>query len=153
MCKLHGHVPIKCFIVNNWDHFTNVKHAQILEFLKSVCLLFYVLETSMVISGRVLTSDSAHSWWLYRAAALGHQAAGTVTCYPTQSHYPTTEQTSPCPMLIMPSAGLGSDKYQFKGFWFDSTRFRTFRPQTRSWYLQNGRQALYSFGLPTGPVC
>ena len=29
-------------------------------------------------------------------------------CYPTQSHYPDTESISPCPILIMPSAGLGS---------------------------------------------
>ena len=31
----------------------------------------------------------------------------------TQSYYPDTEPTSPCPILIVPSAWLGSDKYQF----------------------------------------
>ena len=38
-----------------------------------------------------------------------------------QSDYPDTELTSPCPMLIMPSAWLGSDKYQFciSFVWFD----------------------------------
>ena len=36
-------------------------------------------------------------------------ATGTVTCYPTQSHYPDTEPTSHCPILIMPSARLGRD--------------------------------------------
>ena len=33
-----------------------------------------------------------------------------MTCYPTQSHYPDTEPTSPRPILIMLSARLGSDK-------------------------------------------
>ena len=33
--------------------------------------------------------------------------------YPTQSHYPDTELTSPCPILLMPTTKLGSDKYQF----------------------------------------
>ena len=36
-----------------------------------------------------------------------------MTWYPTRSHYPDTEPTSPCPILIMPSTWLGSDKYQF----------------------------------------
>ena len=51
----------------------------------SICLLlFYVLATSNVISEGVPTSDSARSGRLWRAALLGHQAAGTITCYPTQ---------------------------------------------------------------------
>ena len=33
-----------------------------------------------------------------------------MTCYPTHLHYPDTEQTRPCPILIMPNAKLGSDK-------------------------------------------
>ena len=45
-------------------------------------LLFYVLATSKVISGWVPPCDNAHSWQLYSAASLGHQAAGTITCYP-----------------------------------------------------------------------
>ena len=36
-----------------------------------LCLLFYVLSTSKVISGWVQTCDNAHSWWLYSAASLG----------------------------------------------------------------------------------
>ena len=36
-----------------------------------------------------------------------------MTWYPTQSHYPDTRPASPCPILIMPSTWLGSDKYQF----------------------------------------
>ena len=34
-----------------------------------VCLLFYILATSEVISGRALTCDSAHSWQLYSAVS------------------------------------------------------------------------------------
>ena len=40
-------------------------------------LLFYILATSGVISGRVLTCDSVHSWHLYSAAPLGNQAIST----------------------------------------------------------------------------
>ena len=55
---------------------------------------------------------SAHSWWLYSAAPLRNQAAITMAQFPTESHYPVTEPTSPCPILIMPSTKLGSNKYQ-----------------------------------------
>ena len=55
--------------------------------------------------------DSAHSWYIYSAALLEPQAAGTMTCYPSQSHYPDSEPVSSCPILIMPSARLGNDKY------------------------------------------
>ena len=37
-------------------------------------------------------------------------ATGSITCYPTQSHYPAMEWTSPCPILIMPSTRLASNK-------------------------------------------
>ena len=50
---------------------------------------------------------------LYYAASLWDQAAGTITRYPTQWHYPDIMLTSPCPILLMPSARLDSDKYQF----------------------------------------
>ena len=36
----------------------------------------------------------------------------TMTCYPTPSHYPDTEPPSPCPILILLSARLWSDKHQ-----------------------------------------
>ena len=51
--------------------------------LMDVCLLSYVLATSKVISGRVSTCDSVHSWQLYSAAWLGDQATSTMTWYPT----------------------------------------------------------------------
>ena len=44
-----------------------------------------------------------------------------MTCYLTWAHYTDTEPSSPCPLLIMLSAGLGSDKYQSESHWFDST--------------------------------
>ena len=49
----------------------------------------------------------------------------TMTWYPTRSHYPDNEPTSPCPILIMLSAWLQSDKFQFSSHWFDSTTVRT----------------------------
>ena len=49
------------------------------------CLLIYILATSKVILGRVLTCNSAHSWHLFSDASLRQQAAGTMT---TQSYYP-----------------------------------------------------------------
>ena len=42
-----------------------------------------------------------------------NQAISTITWYPTQPHYPDTELTSPCPILIIPGTWLGSNKYQF----------------------------------------
>ena len=94
----------------------------------AVCLLvIYVLTTCMVISRWVPTSATifkmlicmvptckgAHSWWLYNATQLGDQAVGTMTQYPTQSHYPDTELSSSCPILVMPNARLGSNTCQF----------------------------------------
>ena len=80
----------------------------------------YILAISKVILGWVFTCDSVHSWQLYSAVPLGDQVAST---WPNTilSHYPDTEPTSPCPILIMPSAWLGSDKYQFLSHWSDST--------------------------------
>ena len=52
------------------------------------CLLeLYVLATSKVISGWVLTCDSAHSWWLYSAAPLGDWIICTMSEYPIWSDY------------------------------------------------------------------
>ena len=39
------------------------------------------------------TCDSAHSWSVNSTATLEDQAAGTMTWYPTQSHYHYTEPT------------------------------------------------------------
>ena len=112
-----------------------------------VLLLFYVLATSRIISGWALTCYSAHLWGLYSAASLGNQA--TSTCYPTQSHFPDTEPTSPCPTLIMPTARLGSDTYKFVKslVWLDQALDSNPR-SSDSLISQNWRRALYSFGHP-----
>ena len=49
--------------------------------------------------------------------------------YPTQSHYPNTEPTHPWPIVMMPSAWLGNDKYRFLSHWFDSTKAQTSKIQ------------------------
>ena len=54
-------------------------------------LEFYILATSKVISGLVPICHRVHSWLLCNAAQLGNQITGTMTRYPTQSHYPDTE--------------------------------------------------------------
>ena len=80
-------------------------------------LLFYILATYKVISGRLPTCDSAHSWWVCSGAPLENQAVSTMT-WPDLTwrdipHNPDTELSSPCPMLIMLNTWLGSNKYQF----------------------------------------
>ena len=87
---------------------------------------FYVLATFMVP-----TCDNAHSWQLFSAALLGEWATSTMTLYHTKSYYLDTEPTSPCPILIMPSTWLGSDKYQFLSHWLDSTRVWTYGFESR----------------------
>ena len=48
-----------------------------------------------------------------------------MNCYPTQSNYPGTEPSSPCPILIMPSTRLGSYTYQFYNHQIISPRFQS----------------------------
>ena len=50
------------------------------------------------------------------------QAAGTMTQYPTQSQYPDTEQTSPCPILV---SGYIVTSITFVNHLFDSARVGT----------------------------
>ena len=66
------------------------------------CWGFYVLETSMVRT--VPTSDSTHSRQLYSATPLEDHTAGTMTRYHTQLHYPDTELTRSCHILVKPNA-------------------------------------------------
>ena len=81
------------------------------------------------MGGLLPTCDSGHSWQLFSAASVEHQAASTMTGYPTQLFFPDRERISPCPILIMPNDMLGSDKYQFLNHWLDSIRAR-FKPVT-----------------------
>ena len=116
MCKVCHSTPVNCIVCNvtSWPG------------CMWICsLLFYFLPTSKVISGWVLTCNSARSSCLYSAAPLGEQAVSTMTWYPTQSYYPDTEPTSPCFILIMPSAWLWSDKYNTFSHWFDFTMVQT----------------------------
>ena len=74
-------------------------------------LLFYVLSNySKVILGRVPSCDSAHTYKLYSAAPLGNQTASTMTCNPTESHYPDTEPPRP-----FPYSNNAEHHRQFKG--------------------------------------
>ena len=71
-----------------------------------VCFDLYILATSKAISGQVSTCYSAHSWTIYSAPQLEYQARGTMT----RSDYLDTELTYPCPIVLILSARLGSDK-------------------------------------------
>ena len=44
---------------------------------------------------------------------MGYLAAGTLTQFPTQSHYPDPEQISPCPFLLMFRTMLESNTCEF----------------------------------------
>ena len=118
--------------VNHIAKCLNIWHYACLVWL----LEFYVLVKSKVIAGWAPICDSMHSWRLYSTVPLGDLDVSTMTWYSTQSHNPDTEPTSPCPILIVPSARLGSDKYNFLSHWFDSTRARTCEvqiPRSHNW--------------------
>ena len=89
------------------------------------CFLFYILATSKVISGRVQTYDSVHSWQLYSAASLGHQAASTMTCYPTVTSWHWANK-----FLLYPNNAecqARKRRVSILKFCFDPTRFKTHR--------------------------
>ena len=84
------------------------------------CLLsFCVLATFKDI--RICDNVQYHV--TYSASRLWCQTTSTMTAYPTQPHYPDTELTSTCPILMMLSTWLGSDKSKSLSHWFHSTRF------------------------------
>ena len=61
--------------------------------LPQICLLrFFILVASKVISVYAPTCCSMDSGQLYSAAPLGEHTAFTTTQFPTQSHYPNTDQ-------------------------------------------------------------
>ena len=91
---------------------------------------FTVLRQAQWGVGSVLTCDSAHSWCLYSAALLwGIRPSHSVIL----SWHCTNKS---CPILIMQSTRLGSDKYQFKTLWFDSIRVRTHEVWIRTWEVR-----------------
>ena len=88
---------------------------------------FYILATSKVISGWVLTVVAVHTHGDLVTAPLGDQATSTMTWYLTQSHYPDIVPTSACPILLIMSAWLEGDMHWFLRQWFDSTRVQISR--------------------------
>ena len=54
-----------------------------------------------------------HECRYYSAPRLEDEAVSKMTQYLTQSHFPDFELASPCPILLMPSAKLGHEKYKF----------------------------------------
>ena len=73
-----------------------------------------------------------------------------MTQYHTQSNYPDIEPTSPCPILILWSAWLGSDKYQCLSHWFDSTEVRSHDFIDLKHMLLFSGQPLQLFRIGTG---
>ena len=108
-----------------WCQFDGATVCYIRPFYLGWLLEFYVLGTCKVISGWIPSCDSAQPWWPYSPAPLWDQASSTMTQCSTQSHYPDPEPTSPCPILIISSTWLGSDRYQFLSHQFDSARNQT----------------------------
>ena len=87
-------------------------------------LLFYIRTRSKVISRRAQTCDGVHACRVCSTATLGNLASSTMILYPTQSHYPETELTSSCPITIILSTWLESDKYHLLSHCLDSTKVR-----------------------------
>ena len=98
--------PIIC-ISCKWRHSTTA--CSFLGWLLEFC----VIATSKVISGWASACDTVRSWRCYRAFPLVNQATSIMTVYLSQSRYPDTELTSPCPILFILSTRLESDKHQF----------------------------------------
>ena len=104
------------------------------------CLkLLYVQATSKVISGWVPTCNNAHSWWLYSTVPLGNQTINTMTLYQTELHYPDTDTTSPCPILLLLNTWLEATCINSLSHWLDATR-------VQSHNLQHMTPVLYQFG-------
>ena len=74
---------------------------------------FCILTTNKLKRGLIAICDSMHSWYFYSAAQPGEHATSNMIWYATQPHFPNTDPTSPCHIVIMPYASLGSDKYIF----------------------------------------
>ena len=116
----------------------------------SLLLEFYILATSKVISGRVLTCDSAYWCWLYSAAPLGYQATGIMVQCPTQSHYPDHQATNHFHILML-NAWLVSDKNTSRSsHWFDLTWIQTYELEShdmRKWEAAGWTHSAISSGL------
>ena len=92
----------------NWDKTTLVSLMETLSSIRNYAdddedasVGFYILATSRVTSGQVPTCNSTHSQLLYSAPLLGSEASRAIVWLPTQTHYPNTEISSPCPIPVI----------------------------------------------------
>ena len=76
-----------------------------LIYFHSANSIIHWLSKSLYIQQLISTSEITTYTHLYYHDVSRHHA--------THSHYPDTEPTSLCPILLMPSDRLGSDKYEF----------------------------------------
>ena len=142
-------LPTESFEYKRWGETLSIAWKLLTGKRFILLLLFYILATSKVISGCVPTCDRANSWSLNSASPLGNQAISTMNWYPTHSLYPDTDPTSPCLILIMLSAWLGSDKYQFSSHWFNSAKFQSHDVRI-SWFLKMGDRCSTHLAILSG---
>ena len=83
-------------------------------------LVFYLLATSIVMSGPVVTCDCTHGDFLM----LSHWEIRLPAPWSDIPLSHIIQPTSACPILIMPNTWLRSNHYQFLCHWFDSARVR-----------------------------
>ena len=67
------------------------------------------------------------------------------------SHIILTDSASPCPILIMPSAWLWSDKYQFESHWFYTLDQGSIPQGSDLQISQNGSGHSTHSAIPYGP--
>ena len=119
-----------------------------------ICFVLFVAGYILVTSEWALTCDSAHSWWLYRAASLGHQATSTMTCCPNEIilSWHWVNQSFPYPNNAERQAKKWQVSILNSLVWLDQvSNPRPLESNPRSsdsLISQNGRRALYSFGHP-----
>ena len=114
-------------------------------YINFISVFFCAPATANLIAGRVPTCGSLQSWLLHSAAPQGNQSVSTMISYPTQSLHPDTEPTSPCPIIIMLSTWLQSDKYQlYKSLVWLDCNINEVRPQ---WVLES-YHLLHTYKLP-----
>ena len=112
-----------------------------------VWLLFYILATSTVISRRIPTCDSTHSWWLYSTTS-GHQHHNLLShsvilswhwanqCPNNAEHQDRERQVSILKSLIWLNQ-VSNPQSPDSNLWSSDSPIS-----------HKGRRALYSFALP-----
>ena len=69
---------LQCIATHISVHFSPSDSGLLVEILYNHIWLSFALRPSKVVSGWVLTCDSAHSWWFHSAAPLGSQVISTM---------------------------------------------------------------------------